>query len=358
MQPTMYTYILEEQTTCRRIIENRKGNLKGFLDALKENAEIRKLLFLATGSSANAVNCAKLYIEELLGLEVVVKIPFLFANYEKVVDSEVLPIAVSQGGHSYSTIEAVEKAHRSGLRKNIILTADANSPIAKYADNLVDIGCGEEKVGFVTKGFVSTVLTLMLMAVEGAYTLDKIDEARYDSEINKIKASIEKIDDVINRTNNWYDTNKDTLTKGERFVTIAYGPNYGVAMESNTKLTETVRYPTSSYELEEYMHGPYLELKNSHYIFFVQSKGISENRLIALRDYINRVTPNCFTITHEASCTDSRTLPLDFDGDENISPLLFVIPFQILSYRLAGDKGTDLSIRIYSDFSKTLNSKI
>ena len=39
-------------------------------------------------------------------------------------------------------------------------------------------------------------------------------------------------------------------------------------MESNTKIAETVRVPISSFELEEYTHGPYLELKDNHFMFF------------------------------------------------------------------------------------------
>jgi glucoselysine-6-phosphate deglycase len=358
MQPTMYTYIEEEYQVCKKILENRKGNLKDFIDILKEKDSSTKLMFLATGSSVNAVNCVKFYLEQLLGFEVAIKIPFLFSNYEKVFNTKAIAIAVSQGGKSHSTIEAVIKAKEYGIQDTIVITSDLNSPITTYADKVIDIGCGEEKVGFVTKGFTATVLTLMLMAVEGGYALGRIDESQYELEINKINEAVEKINNVIERTNHWYDKNRHQLIAGNRFLTIAYGPNYGVALESNTKITETVRCPMSSYELEEYMHGPYLELKDNHYIFFVQSKGKVEDRLLSLREYISRVTPNCFTISHEERCEDARTLCLGFDGDENISPLLFVIPFQILSYKLAEDKGINLNIRIYSDFSTVLNSKV
>lgn len=358
MKQTMYDYIKAEQCTNRRILENRKESLRAFAETLKKRSGLSKLMFFATGSSVNAVNCVKYYLEELTGLEVVIKIPFLFAGYEKVSDSDALAIAVSQGGSSYSTIEAVQKAKALGFKDTFAVTAKADSPITRHADHFVDIGCGEEKVGFVTMGFSATVLTLMLMAVEGAYALGRIDGEGYDREIEKIAEAIEKINDVIERTNLWYSRNREELAGAGRLITIAYGPNYGAALEGYTKLTETVRCPVNGFELEEYLHGPNLELNSSHYIFFVRSKGMVEERLVTLRDFMGTITEHCFVISHEEDSGDPRVLPLGFDGDENISPLLFVIPFQVLAYRLSGDKGISLESDLFKDFSKALNIKV
>lgn len=358
MQYTMYTYIKEEQQVCRDIIKNRKSNLENYIKVISENKNISRIVFLASGSSSNAVNSAKYYIEEMMDMEVDIKIPFLFSNYEKIYDKDALIIGVSQGGKSYSTIEAMNKVYDSGFKNSIVLTADLSSPIAQKAKNVIDIGCGEEKVGFVTKGFSSTVLTLMLMSVEGAYSLGKIDKDKYDMEIKKLEAAVDKIEDVIEKSDKWYENNKNELIKGERFLSIGYGASFGISLESYTKITETVRCPMTANELEEYMHGPYLELNKDHYVFFIQTKGKLEERMAALRNYMERYTSHCYTIFHGDTSQDSRTLAIDFDGDENICPLLYVIPFQVLSYRLAIDKGIDLSVSKFPDFDDVLKSKI
>ncbi len=355
---TMETYIRKEKSACLEVLGNRKKNMSEYIDVIKSKKNIKRILFLATGSSANAVHSAKYYLEELLNVDVEVKIPLLFSNYQRVYDENAFVIGVSQSGKSYSTIEAIKTARQLGYKDTMVLTADRNSAIVKEAQYVVDIGCGKETVGYVTMGFTSTVLTIMLMAVEGAFIQGKIDESTYCSEIKKLENAVDKIDDIIEKSNRWYEVNRTELAKGQRFVTIAYGACVGTAMESCTKITETVRCPISAHELEEYMHGPYLELNENHFIFFLQQEGKLKKRMEALSDYVRNTTEHCFTLTDEKESDDKRTLPMGIKIEENISPLLYVLPFQILSFRLSKEKGIDLRIDRFSDFDKVLKSKI
>lgn len=359
MKETMYTYILEEEEVCKRILKERKEKINPFLELIKKNSRnTNNLVFLATGSSVNALNCARYYIEKMLNMEVKIKMPSAFCHYEKIFDKESIVIAISQGGKSSSTIDALKRAKELGAKNTAVLTGNVNSSICEYSKNIIDINCGEEKVGYVTKGFTATVLTLMLMALEGAYSTGNINEEMYQAEIEKIEEIISKIQSCIDKTNAWYESNKEEFMKANRIKTIGYGSGYGIAMESNTKIAETLRIPVSSFELEEYMHGPYLELKKDHTMFFLKTKGCVEDRLVKLEEYSKRTTPYCYTITYEEKSEERKTLALDYDGDEELSTLLFAIPVQILSYKLAEDMGIPLGIRIFTDFHSCLTSKL
>ncbi len=359
MEETMYMYILEEENVCKRVLNERKEKIKPFTEMIKNNRnKVNSILFLATGSSVNALNCAKYYIEKMLNMEVKIKMPSAFCNYEKIFDKKSMVIAISQGGKSSSTIEALKKAEELGAKNTAVITGNINSPICKYSKNIIDINCGEEKVGYVTKGFTATVLTLMLIALEGAYSIGNIDDDIYILEIKKFEEVIDKIKVCINKTNTWYESNKEDLMKTNRIKTIGYGSGYGIAMESNTKIAETLRIAVSSFELEEYMHGPYLELKDDHTMIFFRTKGCIEDRLTKLKEYSQGTTPYCYTITYEANSEDKRVLALDYDGDEELSTLLFAIPVQILSYKLAEDRGIPLGVRIFTDFHSCLTSKL
>jgi len=357
MKETMYSYILEEEEVCKRILRDRKEKLDPFVKLVNE-ANTNKIIFLATGSSVNALNCAKYYIEKKLNMEVQIRMPSTFCNYDKVFDKESIIIAISQSGRSTSTIDAVKKARDEGSNHIAIITGNTESVICEYSKNIIDINCGEEKVGYVTKGFTATALTLMLMALEGAYSVGRINKNEYETEIKKFENVISKIPGSIDKVNEWYESNKEEFIKAERIKVIGYGPAYGVAMESNTKVAETVRIPVSSFELEEYMHGPYLELKEDHYMFFLKTKGIVEDRIAKLEEYSKRTTKYCYTITHEKETSDTRTLALGYSDDEDLSTLLFVIPIQILSYKMAEDKGIPLGVRIFTDFHSELSSKL
>lgn len=356
---TMYTYILEEEKCFNDIINKRKDSLKKLNDLLNAKRDkLKRIVFLATGSSVNALNCSKNYIEELLKVSVDIQMPGMYCSYNKWIDKDEIIIAISQSGKSTSTINAVKKAKVLGAEDIAVLTSDINSPICNYCDISVDINCGIENVGYVTKGFSATVLTLLLFALEGALTLGKISIERYENELNELNEVIKQVNSTISLTNEWYENNKEEFLKAKRIKTVGYGAGVGIAMESNTKIAETVRVPISSFELEEYTHGPYLELKDNHFMFFIQTKGCQEERLEKLISYCKRYTKFCYKITYEKERESRRDLNLNIECNEFFSTLLLVVPIQILSYRLAEDLGIDLSEKIYTDFHLCLESKL
>lgn len=356
MTETMFTYINEEYKTNKSILGNRKKYLKEFINLTKDK-NYDEWVILSTGSSANAIECAKYYVEDLLGINIEMKMPFVFSNYSKYINENALYIGVTQGGHSFSTIEALKKVSKTNS-DIISLTANLNSTVCDLSKVVIDIGCGQEKIGYVTKGFSATVLTFMLMGLELAYESNRIDEERYSCELMKLNEAIEKTNEVIEKTLNWYEVNKEELISSEKMICIGYGPGYGVVREADTKITETVRIPMSGHELEEYMHGPYLALSNKDHIIFIETESKLEDRQSALKSYLSDYTEHTYKITYKNNRENKQDLALGISIDELISPLLFVIPIQILSYFLAEDKGNKLSNKIFEDFDDKLKSKI
>lgn len=353
----MMTYINKEKQTNLRIIKNRHQLLKSFKESVASQ-KYSKWVVLATGSSANAIECSRYFVEYILGIEVDVKMPFIVSNYDSYVDKNALYFAVSQGGHSYSTIEALKKISVDSDKPVYTITADVTSPIAKVSDHIIDIGCGIESVGFVTMGVSATILTFMLMGLEAALLSRKISTTEYDKYIKQLEDAVDQMDDVIKKSNDWYDNNKIQLVQGNRFVVIGYGPGFGVAKEAETKITETVRRPVNGHELEEYMHGPYIALSKDDYVFFIETNGKLKEREMALRKYISKYTQHTYSISYNLTSLGDCDCNLGIDCTELISSLLMVIPIQVLSYRLAEDKGNHLNIKTFTDFDDKLKSKI
>jgi glucoselysine-6-phosphate deglycase len=357
MKETMMTYIHEEQQVCREILNNFDNSLKG-LKELIQTKQPRNWLVLATGSSANAMLSAKYYIEKTAGVSIEIQEPFNFVHYEKIKPSTDFILAVSQSGHSSSTIEAIKKVHAEGKVPTAVLTANLDSPITQYGDTIIDIGCGVEKVGFVTKGFTATVLTSMLMGVCTGTVLGRLTSQDVSTEIGKFTRLIERIPAIIDKTESYYRHHANEFHSIPRFAVIGYGPAVGTAKEGETKFTETVRVPTQGFELEAFMHGPYLEVNEKYALIFIQTKSPLSNRAENLKKYFGSYTNHCFTISTESIDADEKTLCLDIDIDEWISPLITAIPLQILSYRIATGRGIDLGVRIFDDFDKVLKSKV
>lgn len=300
---TMMDYINEQPTVCQHIIQNRKQLLTEFINTVNNSTQ---WTFLATGSSMNAINSVKYYIERICDIKINIYDPSIFVYYMNHWDKDSVFFAISQSGKSASTLKSIDKLQANGIDNVFLLTT--NNAIEDFSKKII-IDCGEEKVGFVTKGFTATVLTLLLMSLEYAISTQKISEKQYDLEIKKLINHVALIDQIIGNAHSWYKQNKQAIIEATRYIIIAYGDYIGIANEAETKITETVRYPTSSYELEEYMHGPYLELNSSHCIFFLESGNPLLERSKLLKKYLQNQGALCYSISLEKSNQNNFVLP-------------------------------------------------
>lgn len=353
MQPTMMTYIEEQPAALEAILRAWPQHLAS-VEAFARQHPVRRLLVLATGSSLNAAMCARYLYEHRFGVLLEIKEPYNFVHYEAIDPHTDMVLVVSQSGKSASTLAAMEKVQAAGLPV-FALTSDPDSPIGRRCNHVLDIHTGIEKVGFVTRGFSATVLNLMLVALTLARAQQQIDDKGTLDYLEALHRLAAAIPDTIARTEAFFERHQSTLQGATRFVAIGEGALTGVAKEFETKFTETVRVPSGGFELEAYMHGPYLEANAEHVMFFIEDA--PNPRLRALRDYMAPAVKQTFlvTLTGEAS---ANTLALNCPLEHLLSPLLLIIPMQILAWRTACAKGIDLSVRIFDDFDRILKSKI
>lgn len=347
---TMLDYINQEQETLTKILDNYDFSWDTQL------AEMNTVTILATGSSYNACLSAKLAFETLADVTITIEEPYNFKHYGRLIKGTDTIIGVSQSGKSASTIDAMKELSGSEIQR-IVLTSDLDSPIAQVVDKVIDLDMGIETVGFVTKGFSATVLQLFLLAIKVGVSKKQIDEQKLHALKEELAEGISRIPSVIDKTNAFFEEHANLLKLGARFAALGYGPNWGTAKEFETKFTETVRRPSSGFELEAYMHGPYLEANWEHTLFFIETPSVNQSRSQALAEYMRAYVGQVITVTTEKS-SDRDVLGLDTTISELFSPLLLIIPFQLLAYRTAAAKGIDLSQRIFDDFDNVLKSKI
>lgn len=333
MKLNMMHYILEEEKVLLNIIENFKNiEIKG-----KKN-----ILILATGSSYNAVLSVKYFLQDSLNANIHLEEPFNYINYSKINENIDLAIFITQSGKSTSIINAFEFIKLNSGIKTLCICADSNSLLSKKSDMFLDLNIGEEKVGFVTKGFSATILNLILL---GIYNSNNFNE------VEKIKQIIKYFPKVIKFAENLFYGFYEKFKTSKRFICISYGNLYGIAKEFETKFTETVRIPSTGYELEAYMHGPYLEANDNHLILFLNYCDKNKERANKLSTYMKNSVLDCIDI-------DPESIGINFEYSEVSISLIMALIIQILSYKTSKLKGIDLDIRIFDDFDKILKSKI
>lgn len=349
MKPTMMTYIHEEHATLANILDNYPASIP----AIEDESE---WLLLATGSSVNAAVSAKYYIESLSDVRVTIAEPFHYQHFEKHNPAIRTVVAVSQSGESTSTLHALAALKKHAPVKTVGVTSKPQSELAKTADTFVLLDIGEERVGYVTKGYVATILTLMLMGLRHARAVGAIDDARELRELATLCEAVNAIPSIIDTTESFFARWQAELIAAPRFTCIGYGPAVGVCMEMATKFTETVRVPSQGIEMEVFMHGPYFEINPQHRLFFLDVPSVARERLGLLRQYEQRHTQYVYTVTPGHS-DDPHTLALNVNVPETVLPLVMIIPFQILAHHIAERRGNNLPQRIFTDFGVAVKSK-
>ncbi|MEI0563958.1 SIS domain-containing protein [Brachyspira pulli] len=349
----MFTYVKEEQDVCMNILVNRKSILKDFLDSYSIDKP-EKIVVFTTGSSLNAFLCSKLYMEKILNVEIEYKNPSEFVSYSnKCNDDNVYYFGISQTGRSSSTIDAVKKVNN--FEKSFAVTCFDDSSLAKVCKHFIKIDCGEEKIGFVTKGMLSTSLTLMLLALELGLMNSNIDLETYNKELKKIEEAISNINEVINSSISWVENNKEELINAKRLILVSYGSCLGVASEGETKFTETIRVPASFFEMEDFLHGPCYELRDdsSIVIYLSSNNEILNNRIISIMHYLDKYAKKSYYFGYSEG-NNHLILP---KIDEYLSPILYLIPIQYIAYKITEYKGIDLNVKMFPDMDEKLGRK-
>ncbi|MGF2146349.1 SIS domain-containing protein [Vagococcus fluvialis] len=346
---TMLDYIQEEEMVLKNILN--KFELKKNEDFNK----IKNLLILATGSSYNACLAAKVTMEKIANISITIEEPYNFNHYGKISESVDAVLAVSQSGKSTSTIDAIKHMKKIGIL-TMALTSNIESPISQV-DHVFDLDMGIETVGFVTKGYSVTVTQLILLSMTIGINNGGATDKIINYYLEELSSVVQEIPSIINKTNYFFEKNQSIFKLCNRFVAIGYGPNWGTAKEFETKFTETVRKPSQGFELEAYMHGPYLEANHDHVLFFIDTQSVNLSRSNLLENYMRPHVGKTFVITTETR-ENENVLSLGIGCDELVSQLALVIPMQILSYKIATSKGIDLGVRIFDDFDSILKSKL
>lgn len=353
----MEYYVKTEPDVYSSIFKNRYQLLKNVLDEdVDQLNKYESVVIFATGSSSNAAYSAVPFMNNQLQIPVFVEEPSFSASYSKGINPNTLYIAISQGGHSYSTIHMVETIQQE---KGTIytLTSDLNSPIAKVSEHVIDMGMGIEEMPYVTLGYSSTILILDLLALEIAKKVKTSSD--YEKNLAEIELIIGQMPKVIEHSEKWAKKYLEQIDYQTRIIFIGYGSGYGVSREGETKVTETVRMTAFGKELEEYMHGPYLGLHEDDQIVFIEPQGLLEERADKLKDFLKGHVPNVTTLyKNNRSELNGLDLVFNIDVNELLASLFMTIPIHLLSFKASQIRNINLNSSAFPEFDEITKSKI
>ncbi len=325
---TMFQYINETPKQCLENIENSKELTKDIVNAFLEK-DYKRIQITASGSSFNGSQTAKYFIEKLLKMKVEICTSFTMENYETIFDQDTFYVGMGQSGRSMNTNHAMKRIQEHG-HKVVGVTGNVESVMKDNCDVICNWGMGIEKIGFVTKGYSTSVLFYILFALEAALGSSRISAEEYDSIKSELREMVAVMEKAIPLANKWYADNEEELTDFKRVQVLGYGPNYGVALEGALKIEETMGKASTGWEMEEFLHGPYIETNHERTVFVIDSLGNPSDRAVKLYHELHSLTPHVFLITNK-KIEDRHVLTIDHQLSEHFSTLVNVIAFQTVA---------------------------
>lgn len=304
---------------------------------------IERIQILACGTAYHAGLVGKHIIEQLCSIPVSVDIASEIRGRRLLVNESTLTIAVSQSGETADTLAALEEAKKFGSF-TLGITNRPDSHLGQITPNLIVTECGIEVSVAATKTYVAQLACFYLLAIYLAEVRGAIstDEARQlKKTLNTVPALLEQIlarQEQIKRASLPYADAHDV-------VFIGRGINYPTALEGALKLKELSYIHASGYAAGELKHGPIAVLDSKVPVVTVLVPG--------------PVYEKTLSNAQEAKARNAKMIAIGVDGDENaqktfdtvltipavddfFSPLLTVVPMQLMSYFIADYLGKDV----------------
>ncbi len=305
--------------------------------------DLNRIQIVACGTSLHAALAGKYLIESLCNIAVDVEASSEYIYRTTVTDEKTLVIGVSQSGETADTITAVKQAKARGSHI-LIITNRPDSTMAREADSLIPVNAGIEVSVAATKSYLAQLVSFYLLALfmaEVKGTVDKPGLESMKAELMLLPQKVEQIlanTETIQKCARTYATTKD-------FIYIARGINLATALEGALKLKEISYINATGYAAGELKHGPIAMLDESLPVLSILMKGAVYEKLLSNSEEAKARDARMIALTNS---TDEKLKDLfEFilrvpDVQEMFSPLIAVIPLQLLAYYIAEFLGKDV----------------
>ncbi len=334
IQDTMRGRLLEDGTTKISGINN---NLKQFLNA-------DRIIIAACGTSWHAGLVGEYLFEELTRIPVEVEYASEFRYRNPVINSSDIVMAISQSGETADTLAALKLAKERGAFIYGICNV-VGSSIARLTDSGTYTHAGPEIGVASTKAFTTQLTVLTLLALHLGHKKGTIDHDTY----KRLCKELAHIPDLVAKT---LEMNKDKVIEIARAykdvsncIYLGRGYNYPVALEGALKLKEISYIHAEGYPAAEMKHGPIALIdENMPVVFLAPSRGHYE-KVVSNAQEIKARKGKIIAVVTEHDCQMSNLADhvLEIpEVEELFSPILSVIPLQLLSYHIATMRGCNV----------------
>ena len=342
----MLKEIFEQPTSIRETIGSRfrLGEKCSFddIDISKDYlSTVNKIYFVACGTAMHAGLVGKNLIETLCRIPTEVDIASEFRYRDPIIDEHTLCIYISQSGETADTIAALKLAKSKGA-KTLAISNVIGSSITREADYSIYTHAGPEIAVASTKAYTSQVALIAILAMYFAEVLGSVNT----EVIEKLKSDMidlpSKIEQILENTDTIQEFDKKIYTEKDMFF-LGRGIDYNVALEGSLKLKEISYIHSEAYAAGELKHGPIALIENGITVIgILTNPKLVEKSISNIQEVITRGAKTLI-ITNQILPNSHFDYVINIpETNPLISPILSVIPMQLLSYYISKCKGLDV----------------
>ncbi|MDO4381946.1 MAG: glutamine--fructose-6-phosphate transaminase (isomerizing) [Clostridia bacterium] len=302
---------------------------------------LNKIYIIGCGTAMYAGLVGKDIIEKLCKIPVEVEIASEFRYRDPIIDNKTLCIYISQSGETADTIAALKLAKSKGA-KTLSISNVIGSSITREADYTIYTHAGPEIAVASTKAYTSQVVLIAILAIHFAEILENADKEVIEHLKSDILDLPAKITALLNNTEEIQEFAKKIYTQKDIFF-LGRGVDYHVALEGSLKLKEISYIHSEAYAAGELKHGPIALIENGITVVGIMTiPNLVEKCVSNMQEVISRGA-NTLIITNQNLPNSNFNYVINIpETNPLISPILSVIPMQLLAYYISKNKGLDV----------------
>ena len=342
----MLKEIMEEGEVLKEVIRGRVKDEKIELNEIKDKdflMKVENIYIIACGTAYHASLIGNYILTDLLDIPVKTEIASEFRYENPNLSKNSLVILVSQSGETADTIASLRVAKKLGAKTLGVVNVNG-STICRESDEVLQIFAGPEIAVASTKAYVAQILTLLLFSVYIGKIRGDVDEDFEKYIVNEIKRVSEFCEILLDKKDEYVEIAKEIKDLDDIFY-IGRLLDYPTALEGALKLKEISYIHAEGYPAGELKHGPLALIEEKVPTFAVSTDERVFEKIVSNIKEVKARNGKVYSIVRE----DFKGIIEESDRSIIIpkthiylSPVLSVIPLQLIAYFTADLKGLDV----------------
>ncbi|MCC7246077.1 MAG: glutamine--fructose-6-phosphate transaminase (isomerizing), partial [Saprospiraceae bacterium] len=346
----MLKEIFEQPTTIAECMRGRMSGdegwirLGGMAEHLKRMVNARRMIILGCGTSWHAGLLAEYLFEDLARLPVEVEYASEFRYRNPIVNERDVVLALSQSGETADTLAALELAKERGALTYGIVNV-VGSSIARLTHSGSYIHVGPEIGVASTKAFTGQITMLTMMALVLGYERGYLPKSQYQKLVQELALIPEKVDQLLQKCQKQVEYIAGEFKDAGNALYLGRGYNFPVALEGALKLKEISYVHAEGYPAAEMKHGPIALIDENMPVFVIATNQSAHEKVVSNIQEVKARKGVVIAVVTEGD-TVIPTLA-DYvieipNTEEPFTPLLSVVPMQLLAYYIAVLRGCNV----------------